>query len=194
MPVFVSRISAPDEHIFCNPRACLVVDGTLIATFSQGLGFTFPLGDRLPNSRIHILLVDDFEPYRTVITSLLAGHPRFQVICEASDGLGAEEKAKQLAPDLILMDIGLPKLNGLEAARRIRELLPTSKIVFLTQETDADVVREALNLGAVGYVVRQRTSSDLLPALAAVLQGKRFVSAGLDGNEFAPVNDRHHPH
>lgn len=138
--------------------------------------------------------MDDFEPYRTVITSLLAGHARFQVICEASDGLEAEEKAKQLAPDLILMDIGLPKLNGLEAARRIRELLPTSKIVFLTQETDADVVREALNFGAVGYVVKQRTSSDLLPALAAVLQGKRFVSAGLDGNESAPVNDRHHPH
>lgn len=138
--------------------------------------------------------MDDFKPYRTVVTSLLAGHAPFQVICEASDGLEAEEKAKQLAPDLILMDIGLPKLNGLEAARRIRELMPTSKIVFLTQETDADVVREAFNLGAVGYVVKQRTSNDLLAALTAVLQGKRFISVGLDGNESAPANDRHNPY
>jgi DNA-binding NarL/FixJ family response regulator len=137
---------------------------------------------------IQILLVDDFAPYRTVITSLLAGNLHFQVVCEASDGLEASEKAKQLSPDLILMDIGLPKLNGLEAARRIRELLPTSKIVFLTQETDADVVREAFNLGAAGYVAKQRTRSDLLPALAAILQGKRFVSVGLAG-ESAPAND-----
>jgi DNA-binding NarL/FixJ family response regulator len=137
---------------------------------------------------IRILLVEDFEPYRSFVTVLLADNIHFQIICEASDGLEALEKAKQLSPDLILMDIGLPKLNGLEAARRIRELLPMSKIVFLTQEADADVMREAFNLGAAGYIFKQRTRSDLLPGLAAIFQGERFVSAGLAG-ESVPAND-----
>jgi len=91
-----------------------------------------------------------------MVTCPLARNTHFQVICEVSDGIEAVEKARLLGPDVILMDIGLPKLNGLEAARRIRELLPASKIVFLTQETDADVVREALKLGAAGYVTEQR--------------------------------------
>lgn len=121
--------------------------------------------------------MEDFEPYRAFVALLLGGSTHFQVICAASDGLEAVEKAKQLRPDLILMDIGLPELNGLEAAGRIREFLPTSNIVFLTEEADADVEQEALNLGAAGYIVKQTTGSDLLPALAAVLDGKQFVRA-----------------
>jgi len=133
--------------------------------------------------------VEDFDCYRAVVTSLLAGNSRLEVICEASDGIEAVEKAGKLKPDLILMDIGLPKLNGLEAARRIQELVPPSKIVFLTQETDVDLVEEALNLGAAGYIVKQKASIDLLPGLAAILEGRRFVSDGLTGTRFDRAKD-----
>jgi DNA-binding NarL/FixJ family response regulator len=144
----------------------------------------------LDNPTIQVLLVEDFEPYRRLVASLLAAKTGFQVTCVASDGLEAVEKAERFRPNLVVLDIGLPKLNGLAAARRIRKLLPTSKIVFLTQETDADVVGEALNLGAVAYLTKQRLRSDLGPALEAILEGKRFVSSGLDGVKSLPKNGK----
>ena len=133
-----------------------------------------------------ILLVEDFAPFRAFVTSLLGGNLDMQVFW-TSNGLEAVTKAQQLNPDLILMDIGLPDLDGLEAARRIRELAPSSKIVFLTQETSAEIVQEALSLGARGYVAKQQSGRDLLPAVTAALQGKRFVSKGLPVSGFAPA-------
>lgn len=135
---------------------------------------------------VTVLLVEDFEPYRTFIASLLGGNPAFQVICEASDGLEAVARAQELRPDVILMDIGLPKLNGLEAARQIHELAPSSKILFLSQETDREVADEALGSGASGYVVKQQAAVELLSGLATILQGQRFVSKGLAGNGTGP--------
>jgi DNA-binding NarL/FixJ family response regulator len=90
--------------------------------------------------------------------------------------LVAVQKAEELNPDLILLDIGLPGLNGIEAGRQIRKLVPNAKIIFLTQESSDDVVQEALGLGAQGYVVKTRAGSDLLPAVEAVLEGKVYVS------------------
>lgn len=145
-------------------------------------------GDGLTNSPIQILLAEDFVPYRTMVASLLSGSSNFRVICQASDGVEVVEQAQLLGPDVILMDIGLPILNGLEAARRIREMVPAAKILFLTQETDADIVEEAFSFGAAGYISKQRTRSDLLPALTAVLEGKRFISEGLTAGRFAPKN------
>lgn len=145
-------------------------------------------GDGLTNSPIQILLAEDFVPYRTMVASLLSGSTHFRVICQASDGIEAAEQAQLLGPDVVLMDIGLPILNGLEAARRIREMVPAAKIVFLTQETDAGIVEEAFSLGADGYISKQKTRSDLLPALAAILEGKRFISEGLTAGRFAPKN------
>jgi len=124
-----------------------------------------------------ILLVDDFRPFRTFVTSLLSGNG--YVSYEASDGLEALEKAQELQPDLILLDIHLPKLNGFEVARRVRELAPSSKIVFFTLDSSNEMVQEALNLGAWGYVSKRRAKADLPAALAAVLQGERFISSGL---------------
>ena len=99
---------------------------------------------------VRILLVEDFEPFRRFIRSQLQPRLDLEVIAEASDGLEAVHVAEQLQPDLILLDIGLAKLNGIEAARRIRKLCPESKIVFLSQESSADVIEEALNSGGDG--------------------------------------------
>ena len=98
------------------------------------------------------------------------------MVGEASDGLVAVEKAQELKPDVILMDIGLPGLNGIDAARRIRELTPKVKIIFVTQESSPEVVQEALDLGAQGYVLKADIETDLVPALYAAIQGKRFIS------------------
>jgi DNA-binding NarL/FixJ family response regulator len=124
-----------------------------------------------------VLVVDDFEPFRRYACSALEGRPALQVVGEAADGLEAVQKAMQLQPDLILMDIGMPHLNGLEAADRIRELAPDSKILFLTQESSTEIVREALDRGAIGYLVKASAGSELLPAADAVLQGRTFISS-----------------
>jgi len=115
-------------------------------------------------------------PFRQFVCSTLAKRDDLQVICEVSDGLEAVQKAEELKPDLILLDIGLPTINGLEAARRIRRLSPESKIIFLTQESGADVVEEALGLGAWGYIVKTKVASDLMTAVEAVISEKQFVS------------------
>jgi DNA-binding NarL/FixJ family response regulator len=110
-----------------------------------------------------------------------------QVICEVADGAEGVQKARELQPELILLDIGLPSLNGIEAARQIRKLSPNSKILFVSENRHSDVVEEALRLGALGYVVKSDAARDLLPAVEAVLQGKEFVSAGVSVH---PFNDR----
>jgi DNA-binding NarL/FixJ family response regulator len=130
-----------------------------------------------------VLLVEDFGPFRAFVATLLREKPDVQVVSEASDGFEAVRRARELHPDLILMDIGVPGLNGIEAARRIRELAPRSRIVFLTQEGSSEVVEEALSSGALGYVHKPRVATDLFPAVAAVLEGKQFVSNGLIGSK-----------
>jgi DNA-binding NarL/FixJ family response regulator len=133
---------------------------------------------------VRVLVVDDFEAFRRLPCSILETMPELQVICQASDGLEAVQRAEELQPDLILFDIGLPTLNGIEAARQIRRFSPESKIIFLTLESSTDVVQEGLNLGARGYVLKTRAALDLVAAVEAVLDGRRFVSAGLSGHNF----------
>lgn len=148
-----------------------------------GNGGVIADGETLARPVTEILVVEDFEPYRIFIKSLLENATGLRVICEVPDGLQGVARAQELGPDLTLMDIGLPGLNGIEAARRILKFMPGSKIVFLSQETASEVVHEALKLGACGYVVKSQAGSELLAAIEAVLQGKRFVSSGLDGHE-----------
>jgi DNA-binding NarL/FixJ family response regulator len=128
-------------------------------------------------SSVRVLLVEDFDPFRRFTRTTL--QIELQIIAEVSDGLEAVNKAQELQPDLILLDIGLPGLNGIEAARRIRKLSPESKIIFVTQESSADVIEEAMNSGALGYVVKTQAASDLLAAVEAVREGRTFVSDGL---------------
>jgi DNA-binding NarL/FixJ family response regulator len=103
---------------------------------------------------IRVLVVDDFEPFRRFVAKLLLQHPELQIICEISDGLEAVQKAEEMQPDLVLLDIGLPHLNGIDAAQRIRELSPRSKILFVSQETSPDVVKAALASGGSGYILK----------------------------------------
>ena len=127
-------------------------------------------------STVRILVVDDFELFRRLVVELLGIRPELQVVGEASDGLEAIKKAGELRPDLILLDIGLPSLNGIKVARQMRSLVPESKIIFLTRESSADLVEEALSLGARGYVVKTTAQADLFAAVEAVLSGRTFVS------------------
>jgi DNA-binding NarL/FixJ family response regulator len=129
-------------------------------------------------SSVRVLVVEDFLPFRQLICATLGTRPDLQVICEASDGLEAVQKAEELQPDLILLDIGLPTLNGLDAAQQIRRLAPDSRIIFVSQESSADVVESALGLGALGYVAKTRVASDLLDAVDAVTSEKQFVRSG----------------
>jgi DNA-binding NarL/FixJ family response regulator len=137
-----------------------------------------------------ILVVDDFESFRRFVCSVLQQREEFQVT-EASNGLEAVQKAEELQPDLILLDIGLPNLNGLEVAKRVRKLAPAAKILFVSQESSPDVVREALSLGALGYVHKPRCQTDLLPAIEAVLRGKPYVGSGLEFGTDTPTPHRH---
>ena len=125
-----------------------------------------------------ILVVEDFGQFREFVVSALRQNGKFHVT-EASNGLEALQRIEEREPDLVLLDIGLPGLNGIEVARRLRTLAALPKILFLSQESSPDVVREALNLGALGYVHKVRAGSDLLPAVEAALEGRRFVSSGL---------------
>jgi DNA-binding NarL/FixJ family response regulator len=111
---------------------------------------------------VRVLVVEDHEPFRRFICSTLGKRPELQVICEVSDGLEAVHEAEELQPDLVLLDVGLPTLNGIEAARRIRRLSPESKIVFVSQESSADMVEAALSTGAAGYVVKTRAAVELV--------------------------------
>jgi CheY-like chemotaxis protein len=133
-------------------------------------------------SPVRVLVVDDYEPFRTFVRSILKKRPDLQIVGEVSDGLEAVQKAEELQPDLIVLDIGLPTLNGIEAARQIRKLSPESRILILTQESSADVVQEVLSAGALGYVVKAYAGSELLTAVESVCQGRQYVSSGLSGD------------
>jgi len=133
---------------------------------------------------IRILVVDDHEPWRRFVRSTLEKQAELQLIGEAADGLEAVQKSQELQPDLILLDIGLPKLNGIEVARRVREDSPNSKILVLSETRSPEIVEAALRTGVTGYVLKSNGATELLPAVEAVLQGKQFVSPCLGSDSF----------
>jgi DNA-binding NarL/FixJ family response regulator len=143
----------------------------------------------LEASTVRVLVVDDYEPFRRFVCSTLDQRPDLQVIGEASDGLEAVRTAEELKPDLIVLDIGLPSLNGIEVARRIRKLCPECKILFMSQESSVDVAQAAFSLGAMGYVVKAHAGSELFAAMESVCHGRRFVSKGLSGHDRSDTID-----
>lgn len=123
-----------------------------------------------------ILIVDDFEPWRCTVRSMLDSTAGFEIVGEAAGGLDAVVKARELEANLILLDIGLPDLNGIEAGRRIRSSMPEAKVIFVTANSNEEIVRAALNIGAAGYVLKSEAGRELLNAVGVVLAGGRFVS------------------
>src|SRR5215469_9478711 len=112
----------------------------------------------------HVLVVDDYEQWRVFLVSFLT-EMELQVVTHASDGLEAVQKAGEFQPAVIVLDIGLPKLNGIEAARQIRAVSPRSKILFLSENRSADIVQEAMRIGAVGFVVKSDAANELRAAI-----------------------------
>jgi DNA-binding NarL/FixJ family response regulator len=128
---------------------------------------------------VRILVVEDYATWSHFICSTLEQTQVLRVVLVVSNGLDAVQRASQLTPDLITLDIGLPGLDGIEAARRILAFAPQAKIVFLSENRDPDIVQEALKTGARGYVLKSRAASELLLAVEEVLRGGTFVSEQL---------------
>jgi DNA-binding NarL/FixJ family response regulator len=142
---------------------------------------------------IRVLVVDDFEPFRRFLCSTLRDNLESPTIVEASDGLEAVELAQILHPDLILLDIGLPKLNGIEVARRIRKLVLQTKILFVSQELSVEVLQAAFSAGASGYVAKMDVGSEVTTALKSVLRGERFVGSRFAGYGVTAASDARNP-
>jgi two-component system response regulator NreC len=130
-------------------------------------------------SIVRILMVDDFDLWKGFVIARLNERPDLQIVGFASDGLQAVQKAEELQPDVILLDMVLPGLNGIEAARQIRRVAPKAKILFVSGETDQESVRNSFRVGGSGYVSKMDAAAGLLAGIEAVLRGDWFVSPGL---------------
>jgi DNA-binding NarL/FixJ family response regulator len=144
--------------------------------------------DRKPGSSkimsaLRVLVVDDSEVMRRAVCALLAGQPELSVVSVARDGVEAVEQAQEQQPDVILLDITLPRLSGIEAARQIRLVAPDSKILFLSQHDTWATASEALKTGAIGYVVKSDAALELIPGVRSVCHGQSFVSSTLAAHD-----------
>jgi DNA-binding NarL/FixJ family response regulator len=148
----------------------------------------------MPARSIRVLVAEDYAPFRRFLASTMQNRTELQIICEVEDGPEAVRQAGALQPQVVLLDIGLPRLNGIEAARQIRNLSPKSKILFVSQESSADIVQAALETGAKGYVVKADAGRELIPALEAVLRDQTYVSKSLSGYGWTNVPDRSASH
>ena len=130
-------------------------------------------------SLVRILCVDDASYWRKFVSFMLRPETAFKVVSEASDGCAAVDMATRLHPTIVLLDLHLPKLSGIEVAKQIRVLAPESKILFVSEEEDLAVVADALQMGASGYILKHSAGQELAPAIYAAVRGETFVSRGL---------------
>lgn len=137
------------------------------------------LRDQLPQSTasgVRILVVEDHELARKTICDLLRSEKGFEVICEANNGLEGARAAEKVQPDVVVLDVSMPTLGGIEAAVRIRRMAPKARIVFLSQHNSDKLAQAALATGAHGYVVKSSAGTDLIRAIRAAVAGRKFVS------------------
>jgi len=135
---------------------------------------------------VQILVVDDHPVVRRAICSLLCSDPVLNVVCEAADGEQAVQKAEELQPDLVLLDISLPGISGIEAARRLLRVSSKSRVIFLSQHDSLQMVRDAMNTGGHGYVAKIDAGAELLHAIRSVREGKQFVSQRIVSQGWKP--------
>ena len=159
------------------------MNGSLVATRDSWME-----NDSTPVTT-RVLLVEDHEGFRSYLRSALAQRKELELVGAAGDGLEAVEKCRELQPELVLMDIGLPRLNGLDAARRILAESPKCRIVFLTQEHAPEILEEASKLGASGYVLKTRAARDLFPAMQAARDGSFFFCSAVLRGQAASRHD-----
>jgi DNA-binding NarL/FixJ family response regulator len=136
--------------------------------------------------KIHILLVDDHAVVRQGFKMILAAQPDMEIVGEAGNGREALDLAGQLQPDVIVMDVAMPELNGIEATRRVADVSPRSRVLALSMHKDSVYVREILRAGARGYLLKDSISSDLLAAVRAIARGEGYLSPGVSD---AVLND-----
>ena len=125
-------------------------------------------------ARVRVLVADDHALIRQGLISILEGHDEFEVVGQAGDGNEAVEQALATRPDVVVLDLGMPRLNGLEAARRIRKALPRTRILVLTMHDDEEYVLRTVRAGASGYLVKDGATSELVAALRAVSAGQGY--------------------
>ena len=133
----------------------------------------------MKKSLVRVLIVDDFPAWRSFVTLQVKRKKAWQVVSQASDGGEAIQQAYEFRPEVVVLDIGLPGLTGLEVAQCILRDLPATKILFLSENRSCEVVQESLRIGASGYVLKSDSAKDFLPAMAAVLRGEIFLSTNL---------------
>jgi DNA-binding NarL/FixJ family response regulator len=123
-----------------------------------------------PSAHLRVLLADDFEPWRSHVRSFLQSNTEWEIVAETCDRLEAIHRTQTLYPDVVILDVSMPRLDGLQAARKIHQISPDCAIVFLTENSDEDVIEAALEAGAAGYVQKRELAAKLMPTLQAALQ------------------------
>jgi DNA-binding NarL/FixJ family response regulator len=139
--------------------------------------------------KYRVLVVEDHEWWRRHLFSALEQASQWEVVGVVSDGIEAVQQARDLKPDVILLDVGLPSLDGIQVARRILAHEPSSRILFVTEQQSLDIAEVALATGARGYIVKSDVGRELVPAMEVVVKGERFISPKLAGRPFATTSD-----
>jgi len=139
---------------------------------------------------LRLVLADDHEVTRTGFVSLLAGHPQFEVVGQASDGLQAVALCEQLLPDIVILDIRMPGLNGLGAARLLQQRLPAVKVVMFTMDDSPEYLEAAMNAGAVGYLLKDASRAEVIQALQQVAAGGEALNTAVSARLLRRMTER----
>jgi len=139
---------------------------------------------------LRLVLADDHEVTRTGFVSLLAGHPQFDVVGQACNGQEAVELCEQLLPDIVILDIRMPVLNGLGAARLLQQRLPALKVVIFTMDDSPDHLEAAMNAGAVGYLLKDASRAEVIDALQRVAAGEEALNSAVSTRLLRRMTER----
>jgi len=135
----------------------------------------------MTGGKLRILLADDHETVREGLKMIVNAQPDMEVVGEASDGLAAIQRTQELLPDIVVMDISMPQLNGLKATAKLTQCCPQVKVLTLTRHTDDGYLQQLLRAGAAGYVLKQSPASELLHAIRAIASGGKYLDPALAG-------------